>query len=211
MKIITRSEAKAAGLKRYFTGTPCHRGHISEALTSSGTCLECDAENKRNKRSSSANEVRAAARDYSAKNKDRISRHNKTSYTKFAQARIEAQQKWYAANIEAKKAYDRKYRAERRSYRNSLEAMRRAARLKRKPIWFGEFDQLVITEAFDLRIKRCKMTGITWHVDHAIPLRAKTACGLHCGSNIQVIPEKMNITKKNRLIFTNPGEWIRHV
>lgn len=41
MKIITRAEAKARGLKRYFTNTPCKHGHISERSVSDFKCYEC--------------------------------------------------------------------------------------------------------------------------------------------------------------------------
>jgi len=41
MKIITRAEARSAGLPRYFTGKPCKRGHISERRTAGGNCLTC--------------------------------------------------------------------------------------------------------------------------------------------------------------------------
>lgn len=34
-------EAKKLGLKYYFTGNPCLRGHICERLTVNGTCVEC--------------------------------------------------------------------------------------------------------------------------------------------------------------------------
>jgi hypothetical protein len=40
--IISRDEAKALGLKRFFTGTPCKHGHIAERSVRSGRCLECD-------------------------------------------------------------------------------------------------------------------------------------------------------------------------
>jgi hypothetical protein len=40
MKIITRKEALAQGLKRYFTGKPCKRGHVAERSTSAG-CYTC--------------------------------------------------------------------------------------------------------------------------------------------------------------------------
>src|SRR5258707_2011083 len=40
-EIISRSEAKAKGLKRYFTGEPCKRGHIAERLISDCTCVQC--------------------------------------------------------------------------------------------------------------------------------------------------------------------------
>jgi hypothetical protein len=39
--IITRKQARDRGLKRYFTGGACKRGHLVERLTSNGNCLEC--------------------------------------------------------------------------------------------------------------------------------------------------------------------------
>lgn len=41
MKIITRKEARAFGLKRYFTGKPCKRGHVCERHVSDGNCASC--------------------------------------------------------------------------------------------------------------------------------------------------------------------------
>lgn len=37
----TRSAAKEAGEKHYFTGKPCKHGHVTTRLTSTGGCLEC--------------------------------------------------------------------------------------------------------------------------------------------------------------------------
>ena len=39
--IVTRAEAKAAGLKRYFTGVPCKNGHVAERQTANGLCWVC--------------------------------------------------------------------------------------------------------------------------------------------------------------------------
>jgi hypothetical protein len=41
MQVILRREAKAAGLKKYFTGKPCSRGHVLPRYTSGG-CEECE-------------------------------------------------------------------------------------------------------------------------------------------------------------------------
>ena len=41
MKIISRAEAKAEGLNRYFTGKPCKRGHVCERTVSDRKCVEC--------------------------------------------------------------------------------------------------------------------------------------------------------------------------
>jgi len=42
--IISRAEAKKQGLKHYFTGLPCPRGHIDYRFTSVGACMACTRE-----------------------------------------------------------------------------------------------------------------------------------------------------------------------
>src|SRR6478736_6623936 len=39
--IVTRADATDAGLKRYFTGKPCPKGHIAERYLSKGNCVAC--------------------------------------------------------------------------------------------------------------------------------------------------------------------------
>lgn len=41
MNIITRQEAKAQELTRYFTGKPCVHGHVAERKTANKTCVVC--------------------------------------------------------------------------------------------------------------------------------------------------------------------------
>jgi hypothetical protein len=41
-RIISRAEAKALGLKSFFTGKPCKHGHVAERYVSSRGCVECD-------------------------------------------------------------------------------------------------------------------------------------------------------------------------
>lgn len=41
--IISRSDAKAQGLKRYFTGECCKRGHVAERSVAGCSCVLCDA------------------------------------------------------------------------------------------------------------------------------------------------------------------------
>jgi hypothetical protein len=43
MEPTTRAEAKAKGLKQYFTGKPCPHGHVAERYTSSSGCITCCA------------------------------------------------------------------------------------------------------------------------------------------------------------------------
>lgn len=41
MEIISRNDARARGLTRYFTGKPCERGHIAERYVATPNCVEC--------------------------------------------------------------------------------------------------------------------------------------------------------------------------
>jgi 5-methylcytosine-specific restriction endonuclease McrA len=41
MEIISREDAQAAGLKRYFTDKPCRHGHIAERKVCNKVCCEC--------------------------------------------------------------------------------------------------------------------------------------------------------------------------
>ena len=49
MDIISRKDAKAQGLKHYFTGKPCKRGHVELRLVSSEGCMACAADKARNR------------------------------------------------------------------------------------------------------------------------------------------------------------------
>jgi 5-methylcytosine-specific restriction endonuclease McrA len=42
LTVISKADARAAGLKRYFTGKPCRRGHVCERYLT-GHCVECQA------------------------------------------------------------------------------------------------------------------------------------------------------------------------
>jgi hypothetical protein len=87
----------------------------------------------------------------------------------------------------------------------------RAKRIKRVPAWYGELDDFVISEALSLCKDRESCTGIKWHLDHTLPLNGKTVSGLHVWNNVQCIPGFLNSHKRNRLIMTEPMQWISHI
>ena len=47
IKLISRTEAKALGLTRYFTGKPCPKGHICEKRVSNFNCIQCQIDGLR--------------------------------------------------------------------------------------------------------------------------------------------------------------------
>ena len=50
MKIVTRKEALAQGLKWYYTGKPCKHGHLSVRRTTTKHCNECHSQDRSNRK-----------------------------------------------------------------------------------------------------------------------------------------------------------------
>lgn len=82
-KLVSRKDAKARGLKRYFTGKPCKHGHIGERQTCDGRCMECrtSPEAKEYQKTYGAQyyldnieSKKAYSRDYYWKNRTRVLR-----------------------------------------------------------------------------------------------------------------------------------------
>lgn len=71
-EIVSRAEAKAQGLKRYFTGKPCKHGHVDERYVSSGKCAPCVNLQQRVFRKKYPERVAKNKRKYHRKNKAKV-------------------------------------------------------------------------------------------------------------------------------------------
>jgi len=72
---------------------------------------------------------------------------------------------------------------------------RRARELMATPKWDAELTELTMLEASDLAQKRKAISGVSWHVDHIVPLKGKNVCGLHVWNNFQLLTESENRRK----------------
>ena len=211
-EIISRKEAKARGLKFYFTGKPCKRGGIAQRRVSSRDCL-CDTcvrifnEKIRTSRDQEQNRKYLAA--LREDNPEKVKEYKRRDYERHQQNILSRVSRWQKENhdkfLRRKRLWAQRNPGKARYYKSS----RRASKQQAIPLWFSEWDEFVIQESYSLASVREAESGMKWHVDHMIPLRARKACGLHCAANIQVIPAKMNLEKKNKLVLTEPLEWLR--
>lgn len=79
-EIISRKEAKARGLKRYFTGEPCKHGHVAERNYSDKKCIECKSGHVKLWRDRFPEKVKSSCKSWRQKNQDRskeLSRKNR--------------------------------------------------------------------------------------------------------------------------------------
>lgn len=127
---------------------------------------------------------------------------------------------WYHANktkinarrrrpkTEAEKEYMRQWRGEhteqfhvamrawgqrRRGHKTAMNAIRKQHIARATPHWLTKGHWTEIIGWYD----EAHITGM--HVDHIVPLRGKTVCGLHVPWNLQLLSPIDNLSKGNKL------------
>lgn len=86
-----------------------------------------------------------------------------------------------------------------RKARVAARSAKRQERIKQAtPTWDEELTDFVYQEALHLTQLRNKVTPFKWQVDHIIPLKGKTVCGLHTWNNFQLLPDFVNLEKRNK-------------
>ena len=89
-----------------------------------------------------------------------------------------------------------KNRVKRRAYFAEYRALRRNAR----PPWLTEEHHTQILAVYLEARRLSRSTGVVYHVDHIVPLKGETVCGLHVPWNLRAIPAEENLKKGNKLL-----------
>lgn len=178
-----RADAKAAGLKRYFTGVSCPRGHVADRIVRSGGCVECDKAYNSRWKKEHREEHAAINREWAGRNRDEVRAANRR------RAAIEP--------VELKRRRSKAFRARHpeRVYANT--ARHRAARFKRVPLWA---DRERTAAVYARAAWNTELFETPYHVDHILPLQGDTISGLHVHDNLQILPGLDNVRKANKFI-----------
>lgn len=113
-------------------------------------------------------------------NREKVNTQAKKRREKNPQASRLSCQKWRKNNLhkDAKRAQDYRVR-----------------KINAKPKWAND---KYIALWYELASVEQQRTGKDVHVDHIVPLRGKTVCGLHCEDNMQLLFGMDNSSKGNR-------------
>lgn len=199
--VISKLEAKSQGLKRYFTGKPCKRGHIDQRLISSNVCDQCHKEKvstpgwKESWReyhskwySENKESVIKRTREYKKKNSNKVKAQSKALYESNKEQRIKQIQEWRDKNPEKIKIYTAKKNNNRRAASSGKISQERVA---------------FLLEAQRGKCANCKekLMG-RYHVDHIRPL---SRGGENADSNIEILCPSCNQRKHAK----DPIDWAR--
>jgi hypothetical protein len=186
----TRAEAKASGATHYFTGEPCKHGHIAPRKTK-GACVEClkvewqAAADKRAeyfREYNKSEEVKDRKHAWYQKHREQVIQ---AAATRPQHVKKEYQAAWKERNVVWVRA-DTK--ARRRKHREAT------------PQWLSKKQKSEIRQLYQIAITMTQTTGEQYVVDHIVPLRGESVCGLHVSWNLRVITQDENLKKSNKLV-----------
>lgn len=202
IEVISRKEAIARGIKWFFTGVPCPRGHTAKRSVSNNECRGCVNAKARQQRIDRPERLRAKDKRKYWKAPEVMKSRSKAMREKHHEKRLEWDRNRYHTDP-ARKAYQLKQahewwkktpenRAKRILYTNTKRAhIKRAT-----PKWLSASDRKKISEIYHLASTLNNGSG-RYHVDHIVPLRGKLVSGLHVPWNLQILTAQQNQRKRN--------------
>lgn len=206
MRVLTRKQAVAQGLRFYFTSQPCPRGHVAKRYTSCFACVVCSQdvmqtlkeETIKRKATDPLSPRQAAIAaglkrykpDYPCPKGHHADRYVSTGGCVIC-ARLTVRHNRTKPKVAAyRKAYSKKYKHRFKAYAHN----RRAKRKGSKEQHTGE-DVLAILKRQRSKCVYCPVTLTKYHVDHRHPL-SKGGSNGKC--NIQLLCQTCNLRKHNK-------------
>lgn len=203
-EIVTWSEAREKGLKNYFSGIPCKRGHVAERTFSSGMCKECASQSNKLWMKENEQRRKAAEKKYKAENIDHI-REKKRAYRHANPEKTrEGNRRRALRIIDHIRARAIQWQKDNPDKVRAREGRRRA----RKNAAGGKFTASDLKSLFDMQSGKCAYCfvklGKNYHADHIVPI-AKG--GTSWPDNIQLCCPTCNISKGAK----DPFDFARYI
>jgi 5-methylcytosine-specific restriction endonuclease McrA len=223
LHIIPRAIAKERGFKRFYTGSPCKYGHLAERVTSSSTCLICDAERKRvfrkenpeadksiqknsrkkhadqrridnkNWRKNNPEKVRELRRTYAKNNPEKVAAGKLRHYEKHKERMLANSKKRRLDNIEHYKALNKAWRE---NNRQAVRTLNRNRKLRLKMVE-GKHSASDVSNILKLQKNKCAACTvvISGKDYHVDHIQPIALGGSNWPSNLQILCPTCNMSK----------------
>ena len=198
--IVSRRQALAEGLSRYFTGRCCRNGHLDERSAKDRKCYSCIRERNRVTYERDPEARRAHTRAWRRDNPDKAKQQGRRRHQRDPSRLKTWGQQWASENPD--RAREVTLESGRRWCRKNPDkvAVKRFRRTNAVPAWLSQADRDSIAEIYRRARRLTRTTGIVHHVDHIVPISGRTVCGLHVPWNLQILTAKANLAKTNTLL-----------
>ena len=189
---LSLKQARAQGLKRYYTGKPCKNGHVAVRFVQGSQCVICKAlwaskSQKRNKTAKNARQKR-----YREKHRDELRQSGRDRYASFSPERkakyIRERNDYHLDNPDVAKRCYRK-----NPHLSYIHTVAYRARLNKVSVELTQGEAAMI-KAIYAQMKRLNVEAgfAKYHVDHVIPV---SKGGIHHPSNLQILTATENLKK----------------
>jgi hypothetical protein len=112
-----------------------------------------------------------------------------------------AGKRWAGSNREKVNANARRFHARHPHKKVAHNVKRKAAKLRATPEWLTADDWSVIEDIYrQMRAMNAAAGYRKYGVDHVIPLRGRTVCGLHVPGNLAIKTRSENSRKHNKFL-----------
>jgi len=198
--IISRKAAKAAGLRHYFTGKPCARGHVALRFVSSWNCAQCLADDGARRKAENKENEKRYQKEYRNKNREVLKEYFRQYYLDRRAEKIAFQKQHYQKTREYQLRQHKKYYRENKHVYSAARNRRRAL-TKNCAEHHTAQDVKNILSRQRHKCANCKASlRKAYHVDHIMPLSKGGGNGR---DNIQCLCPKCNLSKSAK----HPIDW----